>query len=1066
MDPPPSPSTTSTPTSTCSTATTAPTATPTTPTTVAEWLSSLHPDLAPYAAEFARQAVTLALLPTLSDDDLVALGVDKIGHRRRVGREAARLPRPGSGCPCFCSASRHFAACGCATFGACPRCADVATWLRGVGLPEHAGAFEREAVLPDLLAELSDGDLKKLGVEKLGHRRLIMMEANLPRKSAVASASASSSSSGTATAISAAITANSNINTNANASASVNVSAGVSGVSCSKNMNVVNCGNNNNSNATVVCSGSLSECGWNFGKNSSSSSTSSAEGCLDQGLVIGSPGQLHGHSLTPPGALLSPTLQGLMHSPSPPPTIVITGTGSTSLSPNGTQNGGLSVSAPVPTGPTACTSTSVSVPSGPNRITGDSPLKKVLLRNVELQEVVGIGGFGEVWKGLWEGTAVAIKRPKEKGSSLHEESLIHEAEVWMKMRHPHIVSFYGLFYKDGVPHIITEFMPEGSLDKFLHNNKDLPMLQLLGFAKDTVLGMVYLESNKIVHRDLAARNLLLKPNLQVCVSDFGLSRSLIDSDTVNPQSDLIPLRWAAPEYIQYHVFSSKSDVWSFGVVLWEILTSGSLPYEGIPSSKILSHIQAGNRLPPPPNCPNSIYEIMSNCWNPNADKRPTFKELSYHLKTHPHDALLNLYMFYCEECWSGGGMSCSNHKAVPRFEHGCTISSLPRPTPDLTRPILRTSAGTIASPDSTNHPQLVLPSYTQSTSSNSQNSSSSSSSNSCSSPTAIHRVPAPSYLLQTADLSSTPIDIFCQCAIFCQSTESLASVDLTCIQFSEHGGNYTLEFDATDRFFYASYPCQQQDDALLYSVALNLPGSIVMPLSVELLINLKGNLSPIYLNGASCDLCEAYTPCFWYHCTDPACSNYDLCSWCYNAQNKPESVKVDFGAHNSTHKMVRSYRNQEISIITALTDPEKWIAGNTMHSLSIPHVGQTCMAVIDGDPRIVLHSQITSIPVQQGWSAKPSYGTYNRNAYGANCSSANNTGSNIPTSSTNSAPTCQSQSHGVTSTSSTDDSARCKVPTTDCLALQLKRVHITATKDTFNFKLRNAFKQFCQQNNK
>jgi serine/threonine protein kinase len=177
-----------------------------------------------------------------------------------------------------------------------------------------------------------------------------------------------------------------------------------------------------------------------------------------------------------------------------------------------------------------------------------------------------------------------------------------------------------------------EYLSKGSLDKVLIIEKDLLKIEdLITFSKHTAAGMQYLEENKIVHRDLALRNLLVAPGTNekyiIKISDFGLSR-IMEKDYYKTDDITMPIRWSAPEVLEKGIFTLKSDVWSFGIVLWEIFTFGKLPYfEYKKNLEVIEKILSGYKLEKPENCPNVIYELMLQCWNKNYEERPTFKKV-------------------------------------------------------------------------------------------------------------------------------------------------------------------------------------------------------------------------------------------------------------------------------------------------------------------------------------------------------------------------------------------------------------------------------------------------------
>jgi len=177
-----------------------------------------------------------------------------------------------------------------------------------------------------------------------------------------------------------------------------------------------------------------------------------------------------------------------------------------------------------------------------------------------------------------------------------------------------------------------EFLSKGSLNDFLGRpevQKSLNVSDLINMAINVCSGMIYLGKNNIVHRDLSARNLLVSETdgrFVVKVADLGLSRETADDYYVATDS-AFPVKWSPPEVIEHRTFTTKSDVWSFGVVMWEIFEFGKVPYSSMSNSETIASVMKGYRLPQPSNCPNEVYQLMLKCWNINSDERPSFKDL-------------------------------------------------------------------------------------------------------------------------------------------------------------------------------------------------------------------------------------------------------------------------------------------------------------------------------------------------------------------------------------------------------------------------------------------------------
>lgn len=260
--------------------------------------------------------------------------------------------------------------------------------------------------------------------------------------------------------------------------------------------------------------------------------------------------------------------------------------------------------------------------------------------------VIGEGEFGEVYRGALripsqDCKTVAIKTLKDTSPDGYWWNFLREATIMGQFNHPHILRLEGVITKRKPIMIITEFMENGALDAFLKEREDqLVPGQLVAMLLGIASGMNYLSGHNYVHRDLAARNILVNQNLCCKVSDFGLTRLLDDFDgTYETQGGKIPIRWTAPEAIAHRIFTTASDVWSFGIVMWEVLSFGDKPYGEMSNQEVMKSIEDGYRLPPPVDCPAPLYELMKNCWAYDRARRPHFLQLQAHLEqllTDPH----------------------------------------------------------------------------------------------------------------------------------------------------------------------------------------------------------------------------------------------------------------------------------------------------------------------------------------------------------------------------------------------------------------------------------------------
>ncbi|XP_044595519.1 proto-oncogene tyrosine-protein kinase receptor Ret isoform X1 [Cotesia glomerata] len=287
-----------------------------------------------------------------------------------------------------------------------------------------------------------------------------------------------------------------------------------------------------------------------------------------------------------------------------------------------------------------------------------------------IEQVLGEGEFGRVLRakavdiGGWPGpTTVAVKTLKEDASGSELADLLSEYQLLKEAQHPNVIRLLGACTSPGGPvYLIIEFAEFGSLRNYLRRSRHLESegrvpcstsllsaspgntreeLQdtslnytitphdILSFAWQISKGMAYLADIKLVHRDLAARNVLLATGKVCKISDFGLTRDVYEDDAYLKRSKgRVPVKWMAPESLADHVYTSKSDVWSFGVLLWELVTLGASPYPGVDVHNLYNLLKAGYRMERPANCSAQLYKLMVSCWHDEPGMRPSFKELT------------------------------------------------------------------------------------------------------------------------------------------------------------------------------------------------------------------------------------------------------------------------------------------------------------------------------------------------------------------------------------------------------------------------------------------------------
>ncbi|XP_060117990.1 tyrosine-protein kinase receptor TYRO3 isoform X2 [Heteronotia binoei] len=280
-------------------------------------------------------------------------------------------------------------------------------------------------------------------------------------------------------------------------------------------------------------------------------------------------------------------------------------------------------------------------------------LKDVLIQEQQftLGRMLGKGEFGSVREGqlkLPNGSLqkVAVKMLKaDIFTSSDIEEFLKEAACMKEFNHPHVTKLIGVSLRNRpkgrlpIPMVILPFMKHGDLHSFLlmsrigDNPFNLPLQTLLKFMIDIASGMEYLSFKNFIHRDLAARNCMLDENMNVCVADFGLSKKIYSGDYYRQGcASKLPVKWLALESLADNLYTTHSDVWAFGVTMWEIVTRGQTPYAGIENAEIYNYLISGNRLKQPPECLEDVYDLMCRCWHSEPKLRPSFGALKLQLE--------------------------------------------------------------------------------------------------------------------------------------------------------------------------------------------------------------------------------------------------------------------------------------------------------------------------------------------------------------------------------------------------------------------------------------------------
>ncbi|XP_072025627.1 uncharacterized protein [Amphiura filiformis] len=271
-----------------------------------------------------------------------------------------------------------------------------------------------------------------------------------------------------------------------------------------------------------------------------------------------------------------------------------------------------------------------------NNVRIDQKDVSVSFDQLKYQHELGKGAFGKVFQALLNlpdqhfNRTVAVKTVRDDADPGTTLKFLEEGLLMKKFIHPNIMALIGLaFDLKNNPVIVLPLMIHGDLKSYLRKETTIVNgRQLVNFALDVAYGMVYLADRKFVHRDLAARNCMVSENLVVKVADFGLSRDVHETDIYRmKETRKLPVKWMAIENLDRKIFTSKSDVWSYGVLFWEIFTRGDLPYSKIENKDLYYYLVDGHRLECPEYCPKQIYEVMFDCWKDEADDRPSFPDI-------------------------------------------------------------------------------------------------------------------------------------------------------------------------------------------------------------------------------------------------------------------------------------------------------------------------------------------------------------------------------------------------------------------------------------------------------
>ncbi|CAH0768676.1 unnamed protein product [Bemisia tabaci] len=260
-----------------------------------------------------------------------------------------------------------------------------------------------------------------------------------------------------------------------------------------------------------------------------------------------------------------------------------------------------------------------------------------IIKEAEMRKggILGYGAFGTVYKGVWVPAGesmkipVAIKVLRDTPGVNTSSDFLEEAYIMASVEHPNLLQLLAVCMTSQLM-LVTQLMPLGCLLDYVRNNRDkIGSKPLLNWCTQIARGMAYLEEKRLVHRDLAARNVLVQTPNCVKITDFGLAKLLdINEDEYKAAGGKMPIKWLALECIQHRIFTHKSDVWAFGVTVWELLTYGGRPYENVPARDVPELLEKGDRLSQPRIATIEVYLVMIKCWMLDAESRPSFKDLA------------------------------------------------------------------------------------------------------------------------------------------------------------------------------------------------------------------------------------------------------------------------------------------------------------------------------------------------------------------------------------------------------------------------------------------------------
>ena len=277
---------------------------------------------------------------------------------------------------------------------------------------------------------------------------------------------------------------------------------------------------------------------------------------------------------------------------------------------------------------TPCIPTEVQQTAGLSKAT--NKVWEIQKSSLTLYKKIDTGNFGEVWEAVWNNTTPVIVNTLNPGT-VTVSDFLKEATVMKQLRHRNVVQLYAVCVEEEPIYVVTEPTEHGNLLDYLRGDgRTLQLPQLINMGAQVAAGMAYLEQNTYTHGNLAARSVFVSEHLICRVGDFGILNTL--SKETSEELIRSKSKWSAPEVLKFSHVTTKSDVWSFGVLLYEVVTYGRIPYPGMSDCRVQEKLQTGYHMPCPTSCPEQLHKIMMKCWNSDAVCRPTFETLQWQLE--------------------------------------------------------------------------------------------------------------------------------------------------------------------------------------------------------------------------------------------------------------------------------------------------------------------------------------------------------------------------------------------------------------------------------------------------